>query len=133
MRAVVYFFLVLPTQYLLKKFKPHEAEPPPTKTCPQCLSDIPDRGDALQVLHAARLVSSQHLLTTQKRRTKEEISLVTHARLTASRPLPGLPAAARPCPERSPSKVFGYADFSQQAKWDAAFMAVPERSSQANT
>jgi large conductance mechanosensitive channel len=40
--AVVYFLLVLPTQYLLKKFKPHEAAPPPTKTCPQCLSDIPD-------------------------------------------------------------------------------------------
>lgn len=39
--AVVYFFLVLPTQYLLTKFKPEEAAPPPTKPCPQCLSDIP--------------------------------------------------------------------------------------------
>jgi large conductance mechanosensitive channel len=39
--AVVYFFLVLPTQYLLKKFSPAEAEPPVTKACPQCLSDIP--------------------------------------------------------------------------------------------
>jgi large conductance mechanosensitive channel len=39
--AVVYFFLVLPTQYLLKKFSPQEAEPPATKPCPQCLSDIP--------------------------------------------------------------------------------------------
>lgn len=39
--AVVYFFLVLPTQYLLKKFKPTEAAPPPTKACPECLSDIP--------------------------------------------------------------------------------------------
>jgi large conductance mechanosensitive channel len=38
---VVYFFLVLPTQYLLGKFKPHEAAPPLTKTCPQCLSDVP--------------------------------------------------------------------------------------------
>jgi N-acetylated-alpha-linked acidic dipeptidase len=26
----------------------------------------------------------------------------------------------------SSAKVFGYADFSQQAKWDAAFMAVPD-------
>ncbi len=26
----------------------------------------------------------------------------------------------------APTKVFGYADFSQQAKWDAAFMAVPD-------
>src|ERR1700722_17219823 len=40
--AVVYFFLVLPTQYILKKFNPPAPEPPPsTKPCPQCLSDIP--------------------------------------------------------------------------------------------
>jgi len=39
--AVIYFFLVLPTQYLLKKFHPAEATPPATKPCPQCLSDIP--------------------------------------------------------------------------------------------
>jgi large conductance mechanosensitive channel len=39
--AVVYFFLVLPTQYLLKKFNPQKAEPPTTKACPQCLGDIP--------------------------------------------------------------------------------------------
>jgi large conductance mechanosensitive channel len=36
--AVVYFFLVLPTQYLIKKFM---AAPAATKPCPQCLSDIP--------------------------------------------------------------------------------------------
>ena len=39
--AVVYFFLVVPTQYLLKKFNPPKAEPPSTKACPQCLGDIP--------------------------------------------------------------------------------------------
>lgn len=39
--AVVYFVLVLPTQYLLKKFNPPAAEPPATKACPQCLGDIP--------------------------------------------------------------------------------------------
>lgn len=39
--AVVYFFLVLPTQYLLKKFNPPVAEPPASKACPQCLGDIP--------------------------------------------------------------------------------------------
>jgi large conductance mechanosensitive channel len=39
--AVVYFILVLPTQYLLKKFNPPAAEPPATKACPQCLGDIP--------------------------------------------------------------------------------------------
>jgi large conductance mechanosensitive channel len=39
--GVVYFFLVLPTQYLLKRFNPPAAEPPTTKACPQCLGDIP--------------------------------------------------------------------------------------------
>lgn len=37
--GVVYFFLVLPTQYLLKKFNP----PPPTslRACPECKGEIP--------------------------------------------------------------------------------------------
>ena len=39
--GVIYFFLVVPTQYLLKKFSPSKAEPPSTKPCPECLSDIP--------------------------------------------------------------------------------------------
>ncbi len=39
--GVVYFFLVLPTQHLLKKFNPPVAAAPTTKPCPQCLSDIP--------------------------------------------------------------------------------------------
>jgi large conductance mechanosensitive channel len=39
--GVVYFFLVVPTQYLLKKFNPPAAEPPATRACPQCLGDIP--------------------------------------------------------------------------------------------
>jgi large conductance mechanosensitive channel len=39
--AVVYFFLVLPTQYLLKKFNPPAAAAPATKVCPQCLSEVP--------------------------------------------------------------------------------------------
>ncbi|HEX4156475.1 MAG TPA: large conductance mechanosensitive channel protein MscL [Acidobacteriaceae bacterium] len=38
---VIYFLLVLPTQYLLKKFQPQKAEPPTTKPCPECRSDIP--------------------------------------------------------------------------------------------
>ncbi len=38
--AVVYFFLVVPTQYLLKRFSPI-LTPPATKACPQCLGDIP--------------------------------------------------------------------------------------------
>jgi large conductance mechanosensitive channel len=39
--AVVYFFLVLPAQYLLKRYNPAAPEPPATKACPQCLGDIP--------------------------------------------------------------------------------------------
>ena len=39
--AVVYFILVLPTQYLLKKFNPPVVEEPSTKVCPECKSDIP--------------------------------------------------------------------------------------------
>lgn len=39
--ATVYFFLVLPINALLKKFKPSQAEPPKTRPCPECLSDIP--------------------------------------------------------------------------------------------
>ena len=39
--SVVYFFLVVPTQHLLKRFSPPVAVPPPTKACPQCLGDIP--------------------------------------------------------------------------------------------
>ncbi len=41
--AVVYFFLVAPTQYLLKKFNPPAPPAPPVakKTCPQCLSEVP--------------------------------------------------------------------------------------------
>src|SRR5271170_5812618 len=39
--SAVYFFVVLPLNSLLKRFKPAEAEPPKTKPCPECLSDIP--------------------------------------------------------------------------------------------
>lgn len=40
--AVIYFLVVLPVNYLMAKFhKPVPAEPPATKTCPECLSDIP--------------------------------------------------------------------------------------------
>lgn len=39
--TAIYFFVVMPLQALLKKFNPAKAEPPKTKPCPQCLSDIP--------------------------------------------------------------------------------------------
>lgn len=39
--AAVYFIFVLPINKLMAKFFPAKAEPPKTKPCPQCLSDIP--------------------------------------------------------------------------------------------
>lgn len=39
--CAVYFLVVLPLGKLLAKFKPAEAEPPATRPCPECLSDIP--------------------------------------------------------------------------------------------
>jgi large conductance mechanosensitive channel len=39
--AAIYFLVVMPLNVLLKKFSPAKAEPPKTKPCPQCLSDIP--------------------------------------------------------------------------------------------
>ena len=52
--AVIYFLLVLPTQYLLKKFNPQKAEPPSTKACPQCLGDIPIK--ATRCMHCTQPV-----------------------------------------------------------------------------
>jgi large conductance mechanosensitive channel len=42
--AAIYFAIVLPMQYLLKKFNPAPPPapaPPPTKICAECLSEIP--------------------------------------------------------------------------------------------
>jgi len=40
--AVIYFLVVVPLNYLLAKVKgPVPVEPPATKVCAQCLSDIP--------------------------------------------------------------------------------------------
>src|ERR1700722_3584254 len=52
---------------------------------------------------------------------------MTHVRLACLLPLTlvaGLAAAQTTPPP--PAHVFGYADFTQQAKWDSAFMAVPD-------
>ncbi len=37
----LYFFIVVPANRLLARFKPQEPEPQPTRTCPECLSSIP--------------------------------------------------------------------------------------------
>ena len=39
--AVVYFFVVVPVNALMERFKPSADEPTPTKDCPECLSSIP--------------------------------------------------------------------------------------------
>lgn len=40
---VIYFFIVLPVNALMNRYKPHEkpSEPAPTRDCPYCLSSIP--------------------------------------------------------------------------------------------
>ena len=39
--AVVYFFVVLPINRLMERFKPTASEPTPVKDCSECLSSIP--------------------------------------------------------------------------------------------
>ena len=39
--AAVYFFVVVPVNSLMARFKPAADEPAPTQTCPHCLSSIP--------------------------------------------------------------------------------------------
>ena len=39
--AVVYFFVVVPINHLMERFKPAPDEPAPLKDCPECLSSIP--------------------------------------------------------------------------------------------
>jgi large conductance mechanosensitive channel len=52
---VVYFFIVMPTAKILARFKPPVVEPPPTKKCPQCKSDIPI--DATRCAHCTQPVA----------------------------------------------------------------------------
>ena len=54
--AAIYFFMVVPVQKLLKKFQPQKAEPPKTRPCPQCLSDIPI--GATRCAHCAQPVAA---------------------------------------------------------------------------
>jgi N-acetylated-alpha-linked acidic dipeptidase len=49
---------------------------------------------------------------------------LTPPRIVACLPL--LAALAAPAQPPIPQQVFGYRDFTQQAKWDAAFMAIPD-------
>ena len=51
--AVVFFFVIKPVNLLMARFQPDTAVDVQTRACPECLSDIPIRGDALRVLHGA--------------------------------------------------------------------------------
>lgn len=39
--AIIYFFVVVPINRLMERYKPTAEEPVPTKDCPECLSSIP--------------------------------------------------------------------------------------------
>jgi large conductance mechanosensitive channel len=39
--AVIYFFVVVPINHLMDRFKPSADEPTPTRDCPHCISSIP--------------------------------------------------------------------------------------------
>jgi large conductance mechanosensitive channel len=39
--AVIYFFVVVPINHLMDRFKPAPDEPTPTRDCPHCVSSIP--------------------------------------------------------------------------------------------
>ena len=54
--AAIYFLVVAPVQKLLKRFNPAKAEPPKTKPCPQCLSDIPIA--ATRCSHCTQLIAA---------------------------------------------------------------------------
>ena len=52
---VVYFFIVVPTAKIMARFKPPVVEPPTTKKCPQCKSDIAI--DATRCAHCTQPVA----------------------------------------------------------------------------
>jgi len=39
--TIIYFFVVVPINSLMERFKPTSSEPVPTKDCAECLSSIP--------------------------------------------------------------------------------------------
>jgi large conductance mechanosensitive channel len=53
--AAVYFLFVLPVNKLMARFFPAKAEPPKTRPCPECLSDVPL--EAKRCSHCAQLIA----------------------------------------------------------------------------
>lgn len=54
--AAIYFLVVLPVNYLMKKYMPAKAAPITTKPCPECLSAIPL--EAKRCAHCGQPVAS---------------------------------------------------------------------------
>jgi large conductance mechanosensitive channel len=52
---VVYFFIVMPTAKIMARFRPPVVEPPATKKCPQCKSEIAI--DATRCAHCTQPVA----------------------------------------------------------------------------
>lgn len=57
---VVYFFVVVPVNRLMERYKP-EAEPAPTKECPECTSKIPEAARRCPVCAAQLAPPSQEV------------------------------------------------------------------------
>src|ERR1700748_232694 len=53
--ATIYFLVVLPVNTLMAKLRPKGVAAPPTKPCPECLSEIPI--SAKRCSHCAQLVA----------------------------------------------------------------------------
>ncbi len=41
--AVVYYFVVLPLERLMSRYRPEPTPPAPTRPCPHCLSKVPEK------------------------------------------------------------------------------------------
>jgi large conductance mechanosensitive channel len=62
---VVYFFVVLPVNTLMEKYKP-ESEPAPTRVCPECTSKIPEKARRCQYCTAQVATPSPETLEVMR-------------------------------------------------------------------
>ena len=64
--AVVYFFVVLPINKLMDRYRP-EPKPAPTKDCPECLSKIPEAARRCRECTAQLAPPSEEVATAMRR------------------------------------------------------------------
>ena len=62
---VVYFFVVLPVNKLMDRYKP-QPEPAPTKECPECTSKIPEAARRCSACQAQLLPPSQEVAAAMR-------------------------------------------------------------------